>query len=670
MPQEEDLNYQSFSTDNEPNFRGFSTSINAMFVDPEQERIDCCSMACCGSLQADRNRYIVTGVKPPSCMRRIILHIIFPFWILGVATYCAVSVNDHWMNELLSSGFVIILISYFVIQCCKGSMKRKQVRKELLWSKHELLSTGTFRLRPEDDDTAMDSVDEDRLDRRNPDYFMGQTMSDIRNAHGILGCYRNDIPENCRSIEGDDVHLCRKFFKVFSSACCGVLCCRQLQVCGVCALAQEGRELETVIHPAYRRLDYITMQPMLDYYPAIYEHRCTGESSLSWWGRLSQFSQDLVRTTIVILVALLGWSLLAEIVNHQFYPKNYVVVMATLLQAFVVMGIVYRKHQDDVSVDALIKFAASGFCLSTTLAMSFELLIGLTIRAVMSVVFRISGISQIQSNGFTMTSSGLGELLGLMQVSGASSYRDYLSVYGREHPIFYTFYLLFKSFFLAAFIEELCKYYAFKMVEHPDFLTQRELEEAAGKSPTEEARREGNRESASFLLQDRGTQSRGAAITVSMVAASLGFTCCENLVYIFVYGDATIGAQIYILVLRTFLPVHPIAAAIQSIGVCEREIEGKRIGLGSIILPGVLFHGLYDFSLMWIDFLCHRNGNYLVEEDDALEEAPDWSDGVALGTGFVIILLGGFYYYRKSRLQTFRLQQMDKQASEARSRIT
>jgi RsiW-degrading membrane proteinase PrsW (M82 family) len=672
MRHEEDLNYQSFSSDNEPNFRGFTTSINAMFVDPDQERVDCCSMACCGSLQADRNRYIVTGVKPPSCMRRFILHIIFPFWIFSVATYCALSINEHWLNELFSSGFIVLLFCYFVLQCFKGSFKRKLVRKELLWSKYELLTTGTFRLRHYDEDSTVESIDEQRLMRQPPEYFMGQTMSDIRNAHGLFGCYRNDFPEDCRSIESDDVHICRKFFKWFSNACCGVLCCRQLQMCGVCALAQEGRELEAVIHPAYRRIDYITMQPMLDYYPAIYEQRCTGESSLSWWGRLSQFSQDLVRTSIVVLVALLGWSLLAERINHHFYPKNYVVVVATLLQAFVLMGIVYRKHKNDVSIDALIKFAASGFCLSTTLAVFFELVIGLTIRLVMSIVFDLSGISLVQSNSYSMTngSSGFGDLWGAMQeASGGSSYRDYLHVYGREHPIFYTFYLLFKSFVLAALVEELCKYYAFKMVEHPDFLSQRELEEAAKYTYDEEESQESKRKSTSFPLHDRGAKSRGAAITVSMVAASLGFTCCENLVYIFVYGEATIGAQIFILVLRSLLPVHPVAAAIQSIRVCERELEGKKIGLGSVVLPGVLFHGAYDFVLMWIDFLGHRNGNYLAEEDDDLEEAADWSDQIALGMGFIIVILGWVYYVRESRKQALRLQEIDKQSSRTQSRL-
>ena len=49
------------------------------------------------------------------------------------------------------------------------------------------------------------SIDEQRLTREAPEYFMGQTMSDVRNAHGLFGCYRNNFPEDCRSIESDDV---------------------------------------------------------------------------------------------------------------------------------------------------------------------------------------------------------------------------------------------------------------------------------------------------------------------------------------------------------------------------------------------------------------------------------------------------------------------------------
>lgn len=665
----EELNYESFSTeDANDNYRGFSSSINGMFVDPEQERVDCCSIACCGTLQADRNRYMVTGVKPPSCFRRFLLHIVLPCWIFGLATYCAVSIHEHWMNEIFSTAFILILLSYFVLQCLKGSLKRKQVRKELLWSKYELFTTGVFRMRHHDEDSTVESFDEHRLYKRSPEYFMGQSMWDIQQAQGICGCYRNDFPEGIKSIEGDDVHFCRKIFKCFSNACCGILLCRQLQVCGMCALAQEGRELETILHPGYHRIDYITMQPMMDYYPAIYEHRY-GKSNYSWWGRLSQFSKELIRTSLVVLLCLFGWSLLADRVNHDFRPWNFLVFISTIIQASTVMTFVYWRCTKDISLDALIKFAACGFCLTTTMAIFFELVIGLTVRLVMSITFELSGITKVQSNSYSM--SGFHTNFGAdidwsLQASGGS-YKGYLEVYGTDHPIMYTFYLAFKSYILAAMVEEVCKYYGFKMVEHPDFLTKTELEEAVRYTYAEDSDNVRQKQSASFPRQDRGFRSRATAITMAMVAVSLGFTCCENLVYIFAYGGMNIGNQIYILVLRSLLPLHPVAAALQSIKVCERELEGKKIGLSGVILPALIFHGTYDFLLLWIEFLSSRNGNYTAGQE--AEGAVTWLDFTALGLGFATIAVGFFHFVRLRRRQLSRLSRMDSQTSQNQSGI-
>merc|ERR1712161_130689 len=91
----------------------------------------------------------------------------------------------------------------------------------------------------------------------------------------------------------------------------------------------------------------------------------------------------------------------------------------------------------------------------------------------------------------------------------------------------------------------------------------------------------------------------GSAITVAMVSVALGFACCENLMYVFVYSTTSLGVEISTLVARSFFPVHPLCAAIQSIGVCKRDLEvTKKIGIGRIISPAVLLHGSFDFVLM------------------------------------------------------------------------
>lgn len=667
-----DMHYQSFEStetavDN-TDYRGFSTSISGLHLD-NNERVDCCSMACCGSLQGDRNRYIVTGITPPSCFRRFILHIIIPVWIFLLATYCAVSIQDKYLNEMLSTCLVLMLIIYWVTQCYKGSYKRKLVRKELLWSKHSLIIEGNFRMRHHDEDSTVESFDELRYTARQmeaPEYFMGQTLSDIHNAHGLLGLYPNDYPYGVSSIENDETNICRKFFRIFDFACCRLLCCgKHLQVCGICALAQEGRELERILHPGYRRLDYITMQPMIDYYPTIYESRNNAvEETTWWWGRLSQLPKEIIKTAIVCLVCLFLWSLVAEPVHHKFEPLDFGVFCICILQSLLVLKLVHFRHENDISLDALLKFAACGFCLSTTMAVFFELFVGLSLRLVMTIIFQLSGIDQMEQNAYYSLghNDGFANVWANMDATGGpSSYRDYLHVYGREHPIVYTFYLLFNSFVLAAMVEELCKYFGFRMVEHPDFLSQKELQEAVKFTYHPPPNEKGSQEK-DFVLQDRGAQSKGAAITIGMVAASVGFACCENLVYIFAYGEQTFQLELAILILRSLLPVHPVAAALQSIQVCKRDVESTKLGLLKLILPGLIFHGLYDFCLLWVDFMANRKGSYTVSgngDDDIVEEAANASDWYSVFLGFFIVLGGYAYYRRQSQAQSMRLRRMD-----------
>lgn len=60
-------------------------------------------------------------------------------------------------------------------------------------------------------------------------------------------------------------------------------------------------------------------------------------------------------------------------------------------------------------------------------------------------------------------------------------------------------------------------------------------------------------------------------------------------VEVFVYAPPSIGFEVSTLLARSFFPVHPLCAAIQSIFVCRRDIEGdKKIGLGRIIFPAIL----------------------------------------------------------------------------------
>lgn len=644
--------------------RGFNTSMADMYRYSDQERIDCCSIACFGCFQADRNRYLVTGIKPPGTCRRFFVHLMLPTFIFGIALFVAFNIPDPWMNQMLCYGWVLVFLLYFFSQCGKGSWKRRQVRRNLLWAKHNKLTSGRFQRKSNGD--SEDTDDDFEEDEDDEEYLRGQTNSDIRNAHAICGCYAADRRSDFHFDAEDEITCCTRIFDCFINICCAKICCIYILCCGFCGVAQEGREIETLVRPGMLRIDYITMQPMMEYYPKIYEARNTNEGPTSWWfDRLSVFSRRTVKNCVITLVLLFIWSLLSRGLNHKFGPKNYIVLFLTLLQSFVLLAAVYWKQTKDVSIDALIKFFAVGFCLSTTSAIFFELVLGLMVRLTMALLMAMSGIDVVEGNGYALVEPGFGNVWNAAQEVnyGGVNYREYLKAYGNDHPVVYTLYLFVVSFILAAMIEETCKYFGYRMVDHPDFYSKAEVDEAI--KCYDDGREEPS--VASFPNQNRNLQSRGAAITVSMVAVGVGFACCENLVYIFIYGKAYYTSEIFILLARSLFPIHPIAAALQSIGVCKRDVENDRLRLGGIILPGVLFHGFYDFMLVWIDYIGNRKGNY-VDEDDGIE-TESGSDKISSIVSVSILMSGVLYYFRERRKQRKRLAALDGESAVLESNL-
>lgn len=161
-------------------------------------------------------------------------------------------------------------------------------------------------------------------------------------------------------------------------------------------------------------------------------------------------------------------------------------------------------------------------------------------------------------------------------------------------------------------------------------------------------------------------------MTVCMVAVGTGFALCENLIYIFVYGESNFRNQIFLLMVRSILPVHPLSAAIQSVRLCEREVENKKseksLSLWKVLRPGIYFHGLYNFFLTWIDFMVHKNGTYIDgggggNGGNNLEQSSKLSDTISLLISLLIIFLGWVYYRKESRLQTLRLKRIDESLS-------
>jgi hypothetical protein len=193
---------------------------------------------------------------------------------------------------------------------------------------------------------------------------------------------------------------------------------------------------------------------------------------------------------------------------------------------------------------------------------------------------------------------------------------EYKRAFVKKYPYIMVILLFINAYLVAALVEELCKYFGFKIVEHPDFLTETEIHKAAARGVPENKRRmhcerdewgggldcigdldcvqsdsnlsmydsdeeNYNSNSKKDLLDRsnsgiyavpanipvelidcprRDVQTIGSAITVAMVAVALGFACCENLIYIFFRSGSDLNSEIAVLITRSLFPIHPLCA--------------------------------------------------------------------------------------------------------------
>jgi hypothetical protein len=138
--------------------------------------------------------------------------------------------------------------------------------------------------------------------------------------------------------------------------------------------------------------------------------------------------------------------------------------------------------------------------------------------------------------------------------------------------------------------------------------------------------------------------------------------------FLFVYSCFL---EIGTLLMRSMVPVHPVAAAIQSIGIIQRDIEGEG-GLGRALLPAILLHGIFDFAAMAMSVIAFENqtpSDDTEENDDYGDDSTNYADnppdpdlGTALLTllvGFGILLVGVFYYIVEAKRQRERLYALE-----------
>ena len=133
--------------------------------------------------------------------------------------------------------------------------------------------------------------------------------------------------------------------------------------------------------------------------------------------------------------------------------------------------------------------------------------------------------------------------------------------------------------------------------------------------------------------------------------------CISYSLYIIAHCDA----EITVLLVRSALPVHPICAAIQSIGIVRRDVEGdQNFQLGKALMPAVLLHGAFDFALIALAVV--RS----IESDDKGEETTENANDEDIEVpildytvAVVITLLGVLYYWFEARKQRNRLSALE-----------
>jgi hypothetical protein len=237
----------------------------------------------------------------------------------------------------------------------------------------------------------------------------------------------------------------------------------------------------------------------------------------SFWEHLRAVSKLSRKLLIALGIFLLALTVLALTrLDKQFEFGNLLILIATFLQAFIILHFVHwRWHRFDLSFDAIVKFFSSGFLLGVSLAMVYEYLISF-VFGIITFIFVVIDVDV--------------EMQGVQPADP----QKWIVAYLHSHVWIFVISAFFSAFVVAAVTEELCKYFSFWMVEHPDFLNAEDWNAISHND--DKSTGENSRNDIQSLVEsanDTNLKSKGAAITIAMVTASLGFACCENLMYVF-----------------------------------------------------------------------------------------------------------------------------------------
>mmetsp|Transcript_14892 Transcript_14892/g.17248 ORF Transcript_14892/g.17248 Transcript_14892/m.17248 type:complete len:781 (+) Transcript_14892:212-2554(+) len=646
--------------------------------------------------------------------------IIHAFFVLLLVLGIVWTIDPDNRLSYFMHGLMGLLILAFVWKLFEFQVKRIKFRQQLAEADYYLRKKKKKNDNADDDDEGLK-------------LFMKQHQQEIEEygVHNIIGGARSDNGLCCNRYNPDD-HDPEEYDRRHQTGCCwvetwkffwrdllcGILCGCNIQLFGMCAIAQESRYLKNTLPSASERpdlwqRDFITMQPWSEYYPSILRLRLAYDTNpLAHVKAMSTLSK---RILVAVSALFLFISLLVLLPIPISFPRFQVLILyGTFAQPVVFLLFVHWTwNLFDLSLDAVVKYAAAGFFICTSCAIVYEkITVKFAERMVQGVQMvgaqwlkqyreRILEAEETQAESLPDEYGGnhggyQHYMLG--GPMGRGGYQQYIPPPEAYELIIAVIGALVQAFFVAAMVEEFCKYFAFMMMEHPDLAEEKIMLPPStsttatngGDDNDEETETTGllgtrdlnplssTTNTVTTVVVAAGTEtkifapkaslvSRGEAYTVAMVALALGFATAENLIYIFIYTKPNFDSEISTLYIRCLFPIHPLCLAIQSISVVRRDLEkDKSVGIGTIIFPAWMLHGCFDFALMGYSaihkvMVAHQTSSRTARGDAVPETASTGTGIPYLVYVMIIPFLAMVYFLYESALQRERLAKMDQE---------
>ena len=201
---------------------GFSTSICDLFS--SRNKSDCCALACCGLLLSDRNTYLVTGTQEtPPWWRRLVINLGIPLgMLLVIAQLVGRQTDPELQAQVAIRGWAVFIVVIMVL-CLRGASFR--------YSERQLVMRELYRRRH-----AVDDMDEAQVQE-----YLRLNHRDTALSTAVCSCYPKDNGDTLSSSNQPD--LCTCLWKTLAALCCGACCNCWCQCFGLCAIAQQDREI-------------------------------------------------------------------------------------------------------------------------------------------------------------------------------------------------------------------------------------------------------------------------------------------------------------------------------------------------------------------------------------------------------------------------------------------